>query len=104
MNYWVDQELACLYHMSVNIIFVPNIKINQVLLEFTSTLMNLPKEKNELEKYHHAIFACHGPFFSEKIQLVQAFSSGYVNFIQEYDIMDGYLLSSDSSSMILKNG
>ena len=44
------------------------------------------------------------PFFSEKIHLVRTLSSGYVNFIQKYDVMDGCLLSSDISSMNLKTG
>jgi hypothetical protein len=46
MDLQVDLKLACLSHMSVNIIFVPNVKINPVLLEFISTLMNLQKDKN----------------------------------------------------------
>ena len=95
MDLQVDLDLECLSHMSVNIIFVSNVKINPVLLEFISTLVNLQKYKDEQEKYHQAIFACHGPIFSEKIQLVQALSSGYVNFIQEYDIMDACLFSSE---------
>ena len=41
MHLQVDLKLACFSHMSVNIISVPNVKINPVLLEFTSTLMNL---------------------------------------------------------------
>jgi hypothetical protein len=43
-------------------------------------------------------------FFSEKIHLVQTCSSGYVNLIQEYDIMDACLLSSEINSMNLKTG
>ena len=41
------------------------------------------------------MIAVHGPYISETSHLVQALSSGDVNFIQVYDVMIGYIFSSE---------
>ncbi len=44
----------------------------------------------------HAIFAFHGPRIADKTHLINVLSSGYVNFIQVYDIMNGSVIGSES--------
>ena len=41
----VDLELACLSNMSITVVFVPNINIHPVLLNFISNLFGLKKRK-----------------------------------------------------------
>ncbi len=41
----VDLELACLSNMSITVVFVPNINIHTVLLNFISDLFGLKKRK-----------------------------------------------------------
>ena len=41
------------------------------------------------------MIAVHGPSITEKSQLVQLLSYGYVNFIQDYDIMNGFIFASE---------
>ena len=40
----VDLELVCLFNMSITVVFVPNINIHTVLLNFISNLFGLKKE------------------------------------------------------------
>ena len=40
----VDLELACLSNMSITVVFVPNINIHPVLLNFISNLFGLDKK------------------------------------------------------------
>ena len=48
------------------------------------------------DKLKHAIFAFHGPKIADKTNLINVLSSGYVNFIQVYDIMNGSVIGSES--------
>jgi hypothetical protein len=41
------------------------------------------------------MIAVHGPTITEKSHLVQMLSSGYVNFIQVYDVMNGFIFASE---------
>ena len=43
----------------------------------------------------HAIFAFHGPKTADKTHLISVLSSGYVNFVQVYDIMNGSIFGSE---------
>ena len=54
-------------------------------------------EKAEIEekKFKYAMIAVHGPSITEKSHLVQLLSSGYVNFIQAYDVMNGFVFASE---------
>jgi hypothetical protein len=81
--------------MSVTIIFIPNIKIHPDLLDFISNLFGLEKDEIDRCKYNHVILAVHGPSITEKSHLVQVLSSGYVNFIQVYDIMHCSIFASE---------
>ena len=91
----VDLELSCLSQMSITIIFVPNFNIHPVLFNFISELSSEGKDEIDEWKFKHALIAVHGPYISETSHLVQALSSGYVNFIQVYDVMIGYIFSSE---------
>ena len=91
----VDLELSCLSQMSITIIFVPNFNIHPVLFNFISELSCEGKDEIDEWKFKHALIAVHGPYISETSHLVQALSSGYVNFIQVYDVMIGYIFSSE---------
>ena len=41
------------------------------------------------------MIAVHGPSITEKSHLVQVLSSGYVNFIQVYDVFNGLIFASE---------
>ena len=47
------------------------------------------------DELKHAIFAFHGPKIADKTHLINVLSSGYVNFIQVYDIMNGSVFGSE---------
>ncbi len=47
------------------------------------------------QKYEYAMIAVHGPNITKKSHLVQVLSSGYVNFIQAYDVMSGFIFASE---------
>jgi hypothetical protein len=91
----VDLELTCLSNMSITILFVLNISINPVLLNFISNHFDLTKGKMDEENYKHATFAFHGPDIADKTHLVNFLSSGSVNFIPVYDIMNGSIFGSE---------
>ena len=91
----VDLELSCFSQMSVTIIFFPSIKIHPVLLNFITDLFDLEKAEIDKKKYEYAMIAVHGPNITEKSHLVQVLSSGYVNFIQAYDVMNGFIFASE---------
>ena len=95
MDDQIDLDLACLSHMSIAIIFVPNIKIHPVMFNFIINLFRLDEEVIDKQNYKHAILAFHGPKISEKIHLIQVLSSGYVNFIQVFDMVHGSILGSE---------
>ena len=88
----VDLELSCLSNMSVTVVFVPKIRIHTVLLSFISQLFGLRKDQAE---YKHAIFAVNGPSILDKTHLVNLLSTGYLDFIQVYDVMHGSIFKSD---------
>ncbi len=44
------------------------------------------------DKLKHAIFAFHAPKIADKTYLINVLSSGYVNFVQVYDILNGSIL------------
>ncbi len=87
----VDLELSCLSNMSVTVVFVPHIGIHPVLLHFISQLFDIQKDQTY---YKHAIFAVHGPSILDKTHLVNLLSSGYLDFIQVYDVMHGSIFKS----------
>ncbi len=41
------------------------------------------------------MIAVHGPSITEKSHLVQVLSTGYANFIQAYDVMNGFIFASE---------
>ena len=41
------------------------------------------------------MIAVHGPSITEKSHLVQVLSSGCINFIQAYDVMNGFIFASE---------
>ena len=65
-------------------------------MNFISNLFGLKKKEMHDDKLKHAIFAFHGPKIADKTHLVNVLSSGYVNFIQVYDIMNGSVIGSES--------
>ena len=75
--------------------FFPNIKIHPVLLNFISDLFDLKNDEIDEKNYKHAMIAVHGPSILEKSHLVQLLSSGYVNFIQVYDVLNGFIFTSE---------
>ena len=75
--------------------FFPNIKIHPVLLNFITDLFDLEKVEIDKKKYEYAMIAVHGPSITEKSHLVQVLSSGYVNFIQVYDVLNGFIFASE---------
>ena len=77
--------------MSVTVVFVPHIGIHPVLLHFISQLFYTQKDQTY---YKHAIFAVHGPSILDKTHLVNLLSSGYLDFIQVYDVMHGSIFKS----------
>ena len=81
--------------MSITIIIILNIKIHPVLLNFILDLFDLKKDEIDEKKYKQAMIAVHGPSITEKSQLVQLLSSGYVNFIQVYDVLNGFIFASE---------
>jgi hypothetical protein len=91
----VDPELACLSNMSITVIIIPNIKIHPVLMNFILNLFDLKEDEIDEKKYKHTMIAIHGPSITEKSQLVELLSSGYINFIQDYDIMNGFIFVSE---------
>ena len=91
----VDLELACLSNMSITVVFVPNINIYPVRLKFISNLFDLDKKDMDEDNYKHAIFAFHGPKIADKTHLINVPSSGYVIFVQVYDIMNGSVFGSE---------
>ena len=91
----VDLELACLSNMSITVIFVPNINIHPGIFNFVSDLFDMDKKEIQGDKLKHAIFAVHGPIIADKTHLVNVLSSGFVNFIQDYDIMNGSIFGSE---------
>jgi hypothetical protein len=93
-----DLELSCLSNMSVTVVFVPNIGIHTVLLSFISQLFGLQKDQAE---YKHAIFAVHGPSILDKTHLVNLLSAGYLDFIQIYDVMHGFISKPDVDDKML---
>ena len=52
----VDLELACLSNMSITVVFVPNINILPVLLNFISNLFDVDKREINEDNLKHAIF------------------------------------------------
>lgn len=94
----VDLELSCLSNMSVTVVFVPDIGIHPVLLNFISQLFGLQKDQTD---YKHAIFAVHGPSISDKTHLVNLLTTGYLDFIQVYDVMHGSIFKSDVDENML---
>ena len=91
----VDQELACLSNMSITTIFIPIIKIHLVLLNFILDLFEFKKAEIDKKNYKHAMIAVHGPSIIDNLHLVQVLSSGYVNFLQVYDVLNGLTSSSE---------
>jgi hypothetical protein len=81
--------------MGITVIIIPNIKIHTVLLNFILELFDLEKAEIDEKKYKHTMIAVHGPSITEKSQLVELLSSGYVNFIQVYDVMNGFNFASE---------
>ncbi len=94
----VDLELSCFSNMSVTVVFVPNIGIHTVLLSFISQLFGLQKDQAD---YKHAIFAVHGPSILDKTHLVNLLSAGYLDFIQIYDVMHGFIFKPDVDDKML---
>ena len=90
----VDLELVCLSNMSITVVFVTNINIHPVLFNFISNLFGLEKKDINEDNHKHAIFAFHGPKIADKTHLIYVLSSGYVNFIQDYEIMNGSIFGS----------
>jgi hypothetical protein len=64
-------------------------------LNFITDLVDLEKAEIVKKKYEYAMIAVHGPSITEKSHLVQVLSSGYVNFIQAYDVMNGFIFASE---------
>ena len=64
-------------------------------IDFIVTLFNVKKDIFDEKKYKHAMIALHGASITEKSQIVQVLSSGYVNFIKVYDIMNGFIFVSE---------
>ena len=91
----VDLELACLSNMSITVVFVPNINIHPVLLNFISNLFGLKRKEIDEDNLKHAIFAFHEPKIADKTHLINVLSSGYVNFLQVCDIMNGSIFGSE---------
>ncbi len=56
--------------MNITVVFVPNINIHPVLLNFISNLFGLKKEIDE-DNLKHAIFAFHGSKIADKTHLVR---------------------------------
>ena len=75
--------------------FFPNIKIHPVQLNFILDLLDLEKAEIDEKNYKHAMISVHGPSITEKSHLVQVLSSGYINFIQVYDIMHFSIFASE---------
>ena len=75
--------------------FFPNIKIHLVLLNFIQELFDLEKAEIDEKKCKHTVIAVHGPSIAEKSHLFHVLSSGYVNFIQAYDVMNGFIFASE---------
>ena len=80
--------------MSITVVFVPNINVHPVLSNFISNLFGLKKKEIHDDKLKHALFAFHGPKIADKTHLINVQSSGYVNFIQVDDIMNGSISGS----------
>ena len=91
----VDLELSCFSQMSVTIIFSPNIKIHPVILNFIQDLFDLETAEIDEKNYKHAMISVHGPSITEKSHLVQVLSSGYYNFLQAYDVTNGFIFASE---------
>ncbi len=91
----VDLELLCFSQMSITIIFFPYIKIHPVLLNFILDLFDLEKAEIDEKNYKHAMISVHGPSITEKSHLVQVLSSGYDNFLQAYDVTNGFIFASE---------
>jgi hypothetical protein len=64
-------------------------------LNFITDLFDLDKAEIVKRNYEYAMIAVHGPSMTEKSHLVQVLSSGYVNFIQAYDVMNGFIFASE---------
>jgi len=91
----VDLELACLSNMSITVVFVPSINIHPVILGFISNLYDMDIRGIQGDKLKHAIFAMHGPMIADMTHLVNLLSSGYVNFLQDYDVLNGSIFGSE---------
>jgi hypothetical protein len=79
-----------------HVIFILDIKIHPVLLNFISNHFGLEKgEIDSCKKFKRAILAFHGQSITEKSHLTQVQSSGYVNFIQLYDIIHWSIFASE---------
>ena len=64
-------------------------------MNFISNLFDLYKKEIDEDNYKHVIFAFHGPKIADKTHLNNVLSSGDVNFIQIYDIMNGSIFGSE---------
>ncbi len=63
--------------------------------EFHFELFNLDKKDIDEDNLKHVLFAFHGPKIADKTHLVSILSSGYVNFIQVYDVLNGSIFGSE---------
>jgi hypothetical protein len=64
-----------------------------VLLNFILDLFDLKSDEIDEKNYKHAMIAVNGPRIIEKSHFIQLLSSGYVKFIQVYDVLNGFIFT-----------
>jgi hypothetical protein len=88
LNLEADIRLTCYSQMSITVLYIPSFHMNEAILRLACDILGLESSSSLINSMTtELLMVVHGPLFENNESVIRFVNSGYINFIQSYEII-----------------